>query len=937
MNLGPVYLLATAVVLFLLAPWLSGLAVDWLWFGELGQRGVWGKLLGTRVGLGFGFGAALAGFAYANTAAARRFSRATLPRRSSSVAQEAVARLARGGLAVILAVGSIMLGWMGGYVASTRWDTWLRFANAQSFGTVDPVFHRDLGFYLFKYPLLQFVSGWLFTTLLLVFGATAVVYYLEGAMAFNEPRARVSNAARVHLSLLLGLAFLAKAWDYSLDRFSLLFQPSGLLYGAGYTDLHARLPALNILIIIALIAAAGFFLNAYIRALVLPVLAVGVMVVASITLGGLYPGLVQRFAVLPDEQAKERPYIERYLAATRQAYGLDTIAPVEYNPRQPLAAADLQRESPTLDNARLWDYRVLSDTYHGLQRLRDYYDVRDVDIDRYTLNGKYRQVMLAPRELVPEQLEPRQRSWINERLQYTHGYGMVMSSVSDSDASGRPSWLIHDLPLSTAPGLEITRPQLYYGMKDQPPVIVPSRTREFDYPIEGGSENSSYAGPGGIPLRSSLARWLFSTQLADWNISISDSIQPQSRLLIRRNVRERVAALAPFLRLDSDPYLVIEGGHLVWIQDAYTVASTYPYSDPAAFAETDLPGPSAADSAEAGQERFNYVRNSVKATVDAYTGEVHFYVIDANDPVIRCYQRAFPGLFEDRAKLPADLVAHMRYPEDLFNAQAKKWTRFHVTNPDVFYARSDVWAIPEERLHSGEQNRAQMEPYYVVMRLPGEKREEFVLILPFKTRNGTTMSGWLTARCDGENYGQLRLYRFPTNSQIDAPEQVDSTIQSDPEISQQVTLLGQQGSNIRYGNLLVLPVANSLLYVKPFYLEAQQSNSGQSGIPVLKRVILAEKRGTAMKVVMRPTFREALAELVGAPISEAVTEPPALRDGPAPGKTPPASSDFGRLADEAGQAFDAAEKAQRSGDWAEYGRQLQRAREAIRRLRAGAR
>lgn len=930
-NFTP-FLLAGIALLVLLGPWLGSLATDWLWFGELHQQPVLVTLLGTRVALGLGFGLLLAGFLYANTVIARRLSRATLIRRGNSPLQESVSRLARGGLALMLAAGSAVLGWMGGYVASTRWDTWLRYRHAQSFGVTDPVFHHDLGFYLFKYPLFQFVSGWLFTTLLLGFAATAVVYYLEGAMAFDEPRARVSNAARVHLSVLLGLAFLAKAWDYWLDRFGLLFQSSGLLFGAGYTDLHARLPALNLLMLIALVAAAGFFLNAYLRALVFPVLAVGVMLVASLTLGSLYPGLIQRFSVQPDEQAKERPYIERHLTATRQAFGLDRIEPVEYNPRQPLSAADLGRERATLENARLWDYRVLSDTYHGLQRLRDYYDVRDVDIDRYTLDGRYRQVMLAPRELVTEQLEPRQRSWINERLQYTHGYGMVMSSVSETDASGRPAWLIHDLPLSTAPGLEIHRPQLYYGMQDQPPVIAPSRTKEFDYPIEGGSETSSYAGTGGISLRSSWARGLFSTQLADWNSAISDAVLPQSRLLFRRNVQERVAALAPFLRLDSDPYLVIDGGRLVWIQDGYTTASTYPYSDPLPLGSRGLRG----EDVEPGSETVNYVRNSVKATVDAYTGAVHLYVMDPTDPVIRCYQRAFPGLLEDRAALPAGLAAHLRYPEDLLKAQAQKWTRFHVTNPDVFYARSDLWAIPEERLSSGEATRAQMQPYYVVMRLPGEKREEFVLILPFKTRNGTTMSGWLTARCDGEEYGKLRLYRFPTNSQIDAPEQVDSTIQSDPDISQQVTLLGQQGSNIRYGNLLVLPVANSLLYVKPFYLEAQQSGSGQSGIPVLKRVILAEKRGAAMRVVMRPTFREALAELVGAPVAEAGSERPAA---PPREQTAPASpgEDLRRLADEAGQAFDAAERAQRAGDWAEYGRQLQRAREAVRRLRAGVR
>lgn len=935
LTLGPVALVAVLALLVFFGPALSGILADWLWFGELGKRGVFWELLKTRWGLGLSFGLVLAALTYGNVALARKNSPIIIPARDAPEWQESAVRLARGGLTVILIGGSLAFGYLGGVVASTRWDAWIRFRNAETFGVTDPVFGRDIGFYIFQYPFLQFVLGWLLGTLILVSIATAAVYYLEGAVVINQERTRVSNAVRVHLSILLGLAFLAKAGDYWLDRFGLLVNQGGLLYGAGYTDLHARLPALNILTVLAVIAALAFFLNAYVRALVLPGIAAAMMVVASITVGGLYPGLVQRFSVQPDEQAKERPYIDRHLKATRQAYGLETISPVDYNPSRPLTAADLRKERPTLDNARLWDYRVLSDTFHGLQRLRDYYDVTDVDIDRYTINGNYRQVMLAPRELLMERLDPRQRSWINERLQYTHGYGMVMSTVNETDPSGRPVWLIRDLPLSVTPGLEIQRPQLYYGMRDQPPVIAPSQTQEFDFPREGGNENSTYDGTGGISLAATWTRWLFSAQLADWNITISDAITPASRLLLRRNVQERLATVAPFLMYDSDPYLVIADGKLVWVQDAYTAASTYPYSDPTSYDESRMLEADGGGMEQTESGYFNYLRNSVKATVDAYTGEAHFYVTDETDPVIRCYRRAFPTLFLDRSRIPEALASHLRYPEDLFNAQARKWTRYHVTEPDVFYGRSDVWAIPEERLQGGTGTNTTMQPYYVVMRLPGETSEEFVLILPFKTRNGTTMSGWLTARCDGENYGKLRLYRFPTNSQIDAPEQVDSMIQSDPDISQQITLLGQQGSNIRFGNLLVLPVSGSLLYVKPFYLEAAQSSGGQAAIPVLKRVILAEKRGDAMKVVMRPSFREALTELVGAAAPDQPDTPEP--DTPAAAPTPGARPDVSRLADEAGRAFDAAESAQRSGNWAEYGRQLQRARDALRRLREAAR
>ncbi|MGV3721231.1 MAG: UPF0182 family protein [Actinomycetota bacterium] len=936
---APLVLLAVFTALLFLGPALLGFLTDWLWYGELQQRRLFWGLFQTRVALGLIAGAVLATLAFGNVVLAQRNCPVTIPRRDAPEWQVATRRLARGGITGLMLFGSLALGYLGGLVASSQWDAWIRLRHAQSFGVTDPVFGKDVGFYVFQYPFYRFVAGWALGALILVTIATAAVYYVSGAVVINQTRSRVSNAARAHLSVLIGLAFLAKAVDYLLDRYGLLLNSSGLLFGGGYTDLHAQLPALNILAVLAVIAALAFFVNAYVRALVFPGIAAGLMLVASATLGGVYPGLMQRFSVQPDEQAKERPYIDRHLKATRQAYGLETIRPVEYNPSRPLTAADITKEQPTLQNARLWDYRVLSDTYHGLQRLRDYYDVTDVDIDRYTINGRYRQVMLAPRELVMERLDPRQRSWINERLQYTHGYGMVMSTVNETDPSGRPVWLIRDLPLVAAPEMEIKQPQLYYGMKPQPPVLAPSRTREFDFPMEGGNSTSAYSGSGGIPLDSAWKRYLFSAELTDWNIAISDAITPQSRVLMRRNVQERVAALAPILKFDSDPYLVVQDGGLVWVQDAYTAASTYPYSDPTLYAETKLMEARGGGLQGAEMGHFNYLRNAAKATVDAYSGEVRFYVTDETDPLIRCYRKAFPGLFRDKSEIPAALVSHLRYPEDLFAAQARKWTRYHVTDPDVFYGRSDVWAIPEERLEGGGGGgNIPMQPYYVVMRLPGETKEEFVLILPFKTRNGTTMSGWLTARCDNENYGKLRLYRFPTNSQIDAPEQVDSLIQSDPDISQQLTLLGQQGSKIRFANLLGLPGSGSLLYVKPFYLEAAQTTGRQAAIPVLKRVILAEKRGDAMKVVMRPSFREALADLVGAPVSGTPEAPPPPRSGQAP-PTPPARSrpDVDRLIEEAGQAFDAAERAQRSGDWAEYGKQMQKARETLQRLRGSTR
>jgi len=906
--------LAFLTLLLFLGPGLLGFFLDWLWFGELGGRGVLLTLLFTRAGLGAAFGLGLFVLTFLSLIVARRLSPNPLQPGARLTPAEA---LAERGLTGLLLGGSLALGVGGGAVAGAQWDDWLRFRHGGAFGVTDPLLGADVGFYVFRLPFLQFLSGWLFGTLVLVTLATALFYYLRGAVTMlqREGRIVIPGVVRGHVSVLLGLVMLAKAWDFWLDRFGLLLRESPLLVGATYADHHARLFALNLLAVVAVIAAIGFFVNARTRALWLPALALLLMIVAGFTVGGAYPALVQRFVVAPDEQAKERPYIQHHLDATRHAYGLGGVSQRTHTVKRPLVQADFAPERPTLDNIRLWDYRILSQTYHTLQRLRDYYHVSEVDIDRYTFGDRYRQVMLAPRELIGDRLNPQQRTWVNRRLQFTHGYGLLMSAVNEADASGQPTWLARNLPLTLAPGLQVARPQIYFGMQDNPAVIAPTNTPELDYLTGSESVTTSYQGSGGIPIGGGLRRLLLGGALGDWNLVISDQIRPDSRLLIRRRVTDRVRALAPFLALDNDPYLVVHDGGLIWMQDAYTLSDRYPYSAASYRRERD----DAADDVPSG---FNYIRNSVKVTVDAYSGEVRLYAFDAADPVLACYRRAFPGLIRDGSELPAGLRAHVRYPEDLFSIQALKWTRFHVDNPDVFYARSDVWEIPLEQLRQGDdQNR--MEPYYVIMRLPGEAKEEFALILPFKTQNGTTMPGWLVARCDGEQYGQLRLYRFPTDSQHDAPEQVDNTIQADPIVAPQVSLLNQQGSKVRYGNLLVLPVGGSILYVKPLYLEA----AARQGIPGLKHVILAEKRGAGLKVVMRPTLAEALAALVGG------APPPSAAEPHTPGSAPPPPADAATVAREAEAAFAAAEQAQRQGDWAAYGRELQRAREALARLR----
>jgi uncharacterized protein len=955
--------LIVLVVVLLFGSRLLQLYVDWLWFGELGQQVVLRGIWGAQILLGLVAAVVMFAVLYVNIWLARRVSPPLTPRYEDFPMRVRVGRLARTGLNWGLLAAAAGLAVVAGLFAATQWVSWLLFLHAVPFKQPDPLFGKDIGFYVFTLPFWRLLYSWVFLTLAAGTLAAGLVYYMDRAIVVLQSYARVASSARVHLSVLLGLLALVKAWGYRLDAYSLLFSVSDVLVGAGYTDVHARLVSLDILMVLAVVAAIGFFVNAYYRVLWLPAAALGVMVVSSLTVGVAYPWAVQQFQVQPNQLRLEAPYIRRHIEATRAAYGLGGTQVKPFTPQGSLTVADLREQSATIQNIRLWDYRPLLSTYQQLQALYNYYRFTNVDIDRYRLDGRDRQVMLSVRELNPMQLPPDARTWVNQTLVYTHGYGLVMSPVNEYDANGRPTFFIRDMPVVTHPDLPIQRPQLYFGERPEadvpvPDVIVRSRVPEFDYPAGGTNQTTRYEGKLGIPIGSAFRRSVFATVLGDTNLLISSAISPESRLLYRREIRERAATLAPFLRFDGDPYAVVAGGRVFWIHDAYTTTENYPYSAPFLTAQANALGGAYARLDDTDSAGFNYIRNSVKVVTDAYEGTVSFYVADPTDPIVQAYSAIFPGLFQEMARMPIALASHVRYPEDFFRIQSQMFALYHVTDPGVFYRREDVWSIPTEKLSQSEGTQAAllqpgqeggalglsssqetMEPYYVIMRLPGERKEEFLLMLPFTYRGRPNMSAWLCARCDGKEYGRLLVYVFPQGNQREGPQQVESLINQDPSVSQQLSLWNTTGSKVQWGNLLVIPIDHSILYVRPLFLVASAG-----GIPELKRVVLVHEG----RVAMEATLAAALNALFGEGAAEAVAGAPtargrplgALPSGRRAGGTPalagaaaPASGGTARaLADQAGRALDEALAAQRRGDWAAYGAALKRLESAVRAL-----
>jgi uncharacterized membrane protein (UPF0182 family) len=868
-----ILLIAVFVLLFLLFMLLSGFYTDLLWFQSLGLSSVFWTSWWARMGVFLAFGMVFFAFFLGNLLIARRLSGwggFFLLGNRYYVASKTIN--------LFLVAIALVLGLLNGLGATGQWDNVLLYLNQRAFGVQDPIFAQDVGFYVFGLSLYRFLRAWLMEVLVFSLLGSGAVYLIVQLRAWRQFRLWLTRKNALHLSSLGALFLLVVAWGYRLNAYELLFSPEGVVFGPTYTDIHATLLAYNlsfwtVLLCIPLLIGGVLARRPWIVAIG-GVLWLGI----TVSVGGAYPAFLQQFEVHPNELIKEMPYLEHNIEFTRRAYGLDEIQESEFGTVAPLTPEDLAGAEETIDSIRLWDYRPVRDTYAQIQEIRLYYDFVDVDVDRYYIDGTYRQVTLSGREMATDQLQS--KTWVNEHLQFTHGYGLVMSPVSEVTPDGLPVLLIRDLPPRTPPGLDITRPEIYYGEKTDTYVFVNSAIEEFDYPSGDQNMTTFYQGQGGVPLDSPLKRLAFAYRFGDMAVVLSEYLTPDSRVMLYRNIHERVRQVAPFLLYDSDPYLVIADGRLFWIQDAYTATDLYPYSQPY-------------------RGSFNYIRNSVKVVIDAYNGDLEFYVVDAEDPLIQAYASIFPALFAPWGEMPQTLATHVRYPEGLFTVQAEMNNTYHMQNPTVFYNQEDLWAVAHEIYLGNEQPT---EPYYVSMSLPGETNEEFVLIQPFTPANKQNMVAWMAGRSDGEHYGELVLYKFPKQELIYGSLQIEARIDQEPSISSQLSLWAQRGSQVIRGNLLVIPIDQSILYVEPLYLQAETGR-----LPELKRVIVA----AGQRVIMAPSLDEALAGLGREPV--AAPEP----------QEPAEAPEVGDLAASALEHYQRAQEYLQEGDWAGYGAELE--------------
>jgi uncharacterized protein len=765
-----------------------------------------------------------------------------------------------------------------------NWSVFLRFVHQVPYGANDPLFANDIGFYLFSLPAYVIVKNWMLVTLFLSAAFAGAIYWVLGHIEHQAGRRSMSPVAIAHASVLLGLFFAVKAWSYALDRYLLLYGDNGVVVGASYTDIHVTLPILWILVALSIAAACLTWTNIRARGYRLPGAAAALVFGGSFVLSGVIPSLFQRVVVKPSELEREKPYIERNIALTRKAYNLDRIETRPFPAEQNLTLKALEANKATIDNIRLWDWQPLIDTYAQLQEIRTYYKFHDVDVDRYWIGGTYQQVMLTARELKSSLLPANAQTWVNRHVLFTHGNGAVMSPVTRTSAEGLPLFYLRDIPPVADGGPAVREPRIYYGEETDTYVVVKSSTPEFDYPKGKDNAYAAYGGTGGVALGSLLRKVLFAWYFNDINLLLSGYITAESRIMFRRDIQERVHAIAPFLQLDHDPYLVVDDGRLFWMQDAYTTSRHFPYAQLALGSD------------------LNYIRNSVKVVVDAYNGTVAFYLIDPEDPVAATWRKIFPALFKPFAAMPPGLQKHIRYPEDLFLIQARLFQAYHMEGADVFYNREDLWQFPRQPAAGGS---AAMAPYYIIMRLPGEPQAEFFVMLPMVPSRRDNMIAWLAARCDAPDYGKLIVYEFPKEKLVYGPFQIEARINQNTEISQQLSLWNQMGSRVIRGNLMVIPIENSILYVSPLYLRAEH---GQ--LPELKRVIAAY----GDHVVMKETLAEALAALFG----EAGTAPASPGAGPG---APLAGAGVDR-AREALEHYRQALERLKSGDFAGFGTQL---------------
>jgi uncharacterized protein len=832
-----------------------------------------------------------------------------------------IARWVIAGFAILLALG------VAGSV-SGAWDTLLLWVNRVPFsptGTVtDPVFGKDISFFLFELPFFRLAQT-VFNGLLLASLAVAGARYLVAASRGGEV---FITRVRVHLAVLAGLYLLSIAFGYQLDKYELVYSGSGVSIGVSFTDANARFMAYDVLTFLSGLAGALLIAGAFTRWLWPLGLIVIVWFSASIILGRLYPEAIQRFSVDPNTYAQEEPYIANNIAMTRLAFGIDKWDSKPYSGDQPLTQAAIDSEAGTFTNARLWDYRPLQTTLDQLQTVRQYYDFVDVDTDRYMIDGTLRQVMLSARELAIQK-NPAATSWVNERIIYTHGVGLAMVPVNEVTPEGQPRLWIRDLPpVSSSGAPTVTQPRIYFGEGDDHYVVVGARQAEFDYPRDtsagSSDEKTTWTGTTGIKLDSTLTRLLYALRFRDLDLLISDQIQADSQLLFHRTLSDRLGLIAPFLRYDKDPYLVVDdAGRLVYVQDAYTVSDRFPHAT--SFNPGDL------GTTGLGGGVFNYIRNSVKITMDAYDGTMHLYVSDPTDPLIRAWQGIFPSLFTSMDQVPSGINAHLRVPEELFNVQTRMFGRYHVTQPLVFFSNNDRWTVPDAQ--TNEQSLA-TEAYYVVMRMPGESAAEFLLLQPMIAANRPNMIAWVAARNDAPNYGTVRVFQFPADTTIFGPAQIEARIDQDPTISAQITLWNQSGSRVIRGNLIVVPVGDSLVYLQPVYLQ-----STSAAFPEFQKIVV----GSPTTIVWGDTLGGALEQLLaaqgGSPTPTPTPTPgPSATPGPTrtPGPTLPPDAGLPSTVDGlvayANQHFELAQAALRAGDFATYGAEIAKVQAALQRL-----
>jgi uncharacterized protein len=876
------------IIAVLIISKMLNLYVDWLFFKEVTYEGVFLKILSSKILAGLIVGVVSFAFMLIN---ALRVCKARFPamqigfgnQMGVSLNTDLLNKISRPVSFLIAGVIGVFAGIWG----SSMWHQVLLFFNATATGMKDPILGKDIGFYLFKLPFYESLSLYAGFMIFLALLMVILGYGIKGGFLMANNRITMTQEVKRHVGLLGGLFLFKIAFAFYLDRFGLLYSAHGVIVGAGYTDVHARLFALGILAVITAIAGVLFVIAFAKGSLKQSFYPIGLVVILYFSGVVIYPGLLQSLKVAPNEIGAEKPFIENHIAFTKFGYNLTNIEVRPFNVSYNLTSQDIEKNSATMKNVRLWDESPLLKTYSQLQQIRTYYKFNGIDNDRYTINGEYRQVMLSARELSYDDLPS--KSWINEKLVFTHGNGITMGPVNRITKDGLPEFMVKDIPPVSNTNVKIAAPDIYFGELTDDYAIVNTKIPEFSYPTAEGNTYTSYKGNGGVAIDSLFRRALFASSFKTTKILLSSDIKKESRILYNRNIMSRVARIAPFLSFDKDPYIVIsDEGKLYWMIDAYTMSTRLPYS-------------------KRLTNGVNYMRNSVKITVDAYNGSINFYLSDPDDAIIKVYEAIFPGLLKPMAQMPSDLKKHIRYPREFFAVQTALYATYHMTDPKTFYNKEDLWEIPT-------RNKTPMESYYLIMKLPEEKKEEYVLLMPYTPAKRDNLAAWFAARCDEPDYGKLVVYTFPRDRLVFGPRQIDARIDQDSYISQQLTLWGQHGSQVIRGSLLIIPIEASLMYIQPLYLAAED----KGGLPELRRVIVAYENN----VVMEENLELCLQRLFGGKKTPAVGESPVS----------PKKTTTGDLAKEAMKLFEKTKELQRQGNWAGYGEYLKKLEDTLKEM-----